>query len=501
VIEPHSISPDGVGEVGTIAVKEIDAPADGLRRSNSINGSTVGLALLAVAFGIALLGISGPVTYGFPLVAVLVTAIYVVRGRPEYGLEFVLWLWVATPGLRRVSDWAAGEFSSSNPILVVPAVCSLVLTIALLSPGRRWATAIRYGFLVIALAGAYGAIAGFAQIGPVPAAISSLLWFAPLGLGALLAGDTSRHREYVRALRRFASVALLVLGSYAIIQWVVAPPWDSFWLEQVTPTSDQFGRPEPFGIRSFSLMNSPFVFAHMLVWLVASQMATRTTAGRCGVVLGIVALGLTGIRAAWITLALVLVVLALLRRVRVTTVVGLALAVIISVVAFEPVQTAVVGRLETAGSAATDVSLTARLDKYSTSLPDMLTDPVGKGLGSTGSGGRAAESSSSATENDVIDSSYLEIWRSVGALLGSIVISAVICLAVAAFTRGRLLPHPYPYWAAMALVIPIDMLLGNVVNGPASVATWLLVGACVSATGGRASAARETGICRSAEVG
>lgn len=456
-------------------------PVGNSRASVAVNGSAVGVALLVIAYGASLVGLVVPVTYGFPAAAVLATAIFVVRGRPADGLEFVLWLWVAAPGLRRVSDWASGDFSASSPILVVPAACSLVLGFALFARGRRWETVFFYGFLVIAIAGVFGTVSGIVQIGLVPAGVSALLWFAPLGLGALLAGDPLRHESYIDALLRFARIALLVLGSYAVIQWAVAPPWDSFWLEHVTPTSDQFGRPEPFEIRSFGLMNAPFVFAHTLVWLIVAQLQQRLFLSRCGVVLGIIALGLTGIRSAWITLALVLVVLALLKRIRAVTVLGVAVAAVISVMAFPPVQEVVVGRLETASSAASDVSLTARLQNYSSSLPVVMTDPVGKGLGSTGSGSRAAGSSGSAGEDNVIDSSYLEVWRPAGAFFGSIALLALVCLSAAAFMRARTLPRQYASWAAMALIIPFDMLLGNITNGPASIATWLVIGACAAA--------------------
>jgi hypothetical protein len=250
-----------------------------------------------------------------------------------------------------------------------------------------------------------------------------------------------------------------------------------------------FGRPEPFGLRPFSLTNSPYLLGHLLAWLLVSQIGQpkQRLLSYAGIAMGVVALGLTGIRAAWLTAALAIIVLAVSRRARLWRfvalgTVGLALAVVLFPQAAETIGR----RLDTLQAVESDVSLNARVTTYTEALPAFLEDPVGAGLGATGAGARA--NVEDVNPFGVLDSSYLDILRIAGSVLGTLVIITILLLSITVFIRSRGLPAPYPAWSAIALVIPVDMLVGNVTTGAPAVVSWLVIGACAAASAGEGRA-------------
>src|SRR4030081_1469123 len=56
-----------------------------------------------------------------------------------------------------------------------------------------------------------------------------------------------------------------ILSVYGIIQYVFLPPWDAFWLQNVSAQGSlSFGKPFPFQVRVFSMLNSPGPFGSFM---------------------------------------------------------------------------------------------------------------------------------------------------------------------------------------------------------------------------------------------
>jgi hypothetical protein len=443
-----------------------------------MTGTVLALLLLSASIAVAVVAGPAPVAAFFPAAAAVVAAALLLRRRTPAAVEFTLWLWAVGPGLRRYVDWLEGSYDEQSPILATPAVVSLIVGVGALVPRARIPVPALATWAVIGAAGAFGGVVGVVTNGALPTAVSALLWFSPPFLALAVLAGSDRWFEHRRALLRFTDWALLLLSLYAIVQWAVAPPWDSTWVSEVQPGSDVFGRPEPFGLRVFSSVNAPFVFAHLLVWLLVTRVGRIRTAVDCvATAFGVAALGLTAVRSAWLTLLAVLVVLLVSRRARTAPVLLGGVAVTITLLLVAPQAATAIGeRVSTVSTLDSDTSLLSRMQIYAEALPIVLSDSIGAGMGSTGSGSRAGALDRTAPV--ILDSSYLDILRTSGAVLGTLSLVALLLSAMVAWRRSLQVPPPVPAWGALALLLPIDMLLGNVTSGAAGVATWMALAAC-----------------------
>jgi O-Antigen ligase len=444
-------------------------------RPARLNGTWLALILLSISIAQSFSGLAHYVNYTFPAASVLIALLLAWNRRMPDCLEFALWLWVTAPGLRRIVDWSS-SFNEGSPILATPALVSLIVGFAIFKSSSRWTFFYIFVSLLAVLAGVYATLRGAMEYGPLPAAVAAILWFAPVVLGVTILADRPNSSGYVTALLRFSRWALLILSVYAIVQWVFAPAWDSLWLQHVTPTADYFGRPEPFQIRSFSLCSAPFVFAQVIVWMLLSQAGqTKSPIQWIGLVTGCVALGLSEVRAAWISLAVATIILVLYRKIKLTPLlVSIGVSAYLVVLFAAPVADVIVERFSTVQSAQSDESLLARVVIYEKNLQPLLSDVYGGGMGSAGSGLRVA-GVSGQNQFANLDSSYLEILRTQGALFGTAMIVFIVAASLAAF---RALPSKAPYssWAALAVIIPLNMVLGNVTSGAVGVLTWVVIG-------------------------
>jgi len=452
-------------------------------RRQGRNGTIIALIILGFSAAECFTPAAATVNYTYPAITIAVTIYLIAQRRVDDAIELNLWTWATAAGLRRMVDWGTGHFNSSSLILVAASVAALIIGATALRSHRRWPPGFSYAGFIIVAAGVSACAIGVLANGVVPAAVSAVLWFAPLGIGLVTLAAGADRPRYLTAILRFTRWALPLLGGYALLQWALAPAWDVFWLHNVAPSAlklgSPFGTPQPFGLRPASLVNSPFGFAHLMVFLLFSQLGR--VKGRpwayVSVTLGCAALAITGIRSAWLTAAVAVVVLAISRRMRLWPLVLLGVPAAFAALTFVPQLADSVGRrLQSLQSGSSDISLSARLGTYTQALPSFFRDPIGAGMGATGSGARANPQDVPAF--GALDSSYLEIVRTAGSLLGSLVVITIIVLAVTVFNRSRLARLPYPAWGAIALALPIDMLLGNVTSGPTAVVTWLILGMC-----------------------
>jgi hypothetical protein len=459
-----------------LAVADYQPHPPRTHRPARLNGTWLALILLSISIAQSFSGLAHYVNYTFPAASVLIALLLAWNRRMPDCLEFALWLWVTAPGLRRIVDWSS-SFNEGSPILATPALASLIVGLAIFKPSSRWTTFYMYVSLLAVLTGVYATLQGAMEYGPLPAAVAAILWFAPVALGVTILADRPNSSAYVTALLRFSRWALLILSVYAIVQWVFAPAWDSLWLQHVTPRSDYFGRPEPFQIRSFSLCSASFVFAQVTVWMLLSQAGrTKSPIQWIGLVIGCVALGLSQVRAAWISLAVATILLVLYRKIKLTPLlVSIGVAAYLVVLFAAPVADLVVERFSTVQTAQSDESLLARAVIYEKNLPPLLSDVHGGGMGSAGSGVRVAGASGQNAQFASLDSSYLEILRTHGALFGTATIVLIVAASLAAF---RALPSKAPYssWAALAVIIPLNMIFGNVTSGAVGVLSWIVIG-------------------------
>lgn len=438
-------------------------------------GALLGLAI-PLGVGLATLNLAVPqsVAYAVPVIGLLVAVVLLrAQDRPGY-LEFVLWLWLLTPWLRRVVDFK-GSYDGESPVLLAAPLASLVAFVpGLLSRGHLHRDFSRLlGVAVVAYT--YAFCVGLIRFGPTPAAVGAVTWFAPLAIGLWVAVSPVDDGALERALLRTATLGALVIGAYGAYQFFYLPEWDAHWMRNVELVS--IGRPLPYEVRVFSTMNAPAPFAMVLGALLVVTTASVSRLRVPAAVLGFVSFGLSLVRTAWIGMAVALLVLLTSGRARAvrTVVFTLAIPVVLLLSVEGPAQEVVSDRLDsTVREVEQDTSFADRMNSYRQSIPRALTNPVGNGFGGYGSAARQLEEDHEEAIISV-DSAILESLFSMGAFVGVGLLLSLIAAVVAAWRRGRTGNDVQRAAGAAVVALAAQLPLGNPLVSAAGVPLWVLL--------------------------
>lgn len=454
--------------------REPEAPPEASRESRPTrrqHSAGWKIALLFVLASVIVTSVGGAsvVQYLEPAGAILIGIRLLSARRDADYFEFTLWLWIVTPELRRYVDYHS-TYRSVSGVLVAPYLVALASLPFAMRRRRHALWSVRTLFTLLFVAIGYSTIVGLALAGSKTAVVASVLtWLPPVAIGFFVMMTPTPWHELATVMRRFVPSSLLLMAAYGIVQWLVVPAWDTSWLQNIGTAGQSFGQPHPLQLRIWSWLNSPGTFAGTVVWLVVAQLGMGFSRGRAArlseiaaVVIGTVALGITGVRAGWIALALSLVALLWYGRLPIGRILLGAAVVALAVMAVGgPVGSLIASRASTLTAGTKDTSANARLSFQVRALPQALGDPVGAGIGSTGAGVRAG----SSTSNDPFantDSGYLDILRTFGSVAGGIILVLLVSACCGTFAwarRGRGLTLGL---GAITVTMPILLLFGSV---------------------------------------
>jgi hypothetical protein len=367
----------------------------------------------ALVFGITLLLIAahqGRLLQLFYPVAALLAGVVLYRRHPVHWLAFVCWLMFLSPEVRRLADYFNGAFSQASPIIVAPLMVAALSGLGVLRFHRVLAQR-RAMPLMLAISGVlYGFAVGVVRAGPLPATFAMTQWLLPPLVGFHLLIHWRHYGEFRRVLMKTFKYGALLMGVYGVIEFVVMPPWDAFWLISSQMLSE--GDPVPFGIRVASTMNSsgPYAVAAMvcLLFLMADSGRIRAIAA-CAVLFSLL---LTSVRTAWggLIIGLMFPLYGLSLRMRMRLVgSAVALAVLtLPLMSIDKIANPVLKRFQSIGDLSHDNSFADRSAFYANFLDTALTDIAGQGLGSTGAATKL-DSGPKASQMSVFDSGLMEI--------------------------------------------------------------------------------------------
>ncbi len=432
------------------------------------------LALVALIGGTIALSVAAPGVVR-PLFILGSAVVGYIAWREGCGrsIEVALTLYVFAPLLRRMVDVHIG-FDPSGVMLLGPVLAILIPTVELrhllgrqepqdedLLPLLLVGLCVTYGMLLSAFAGQFG-----------PLGTAALKTYAPLLYGAWIMRTARRDPTALQAATQAFFVLAPIVGVYGIWQYVSPNEWDRYWMLSVSGTISVLGRPEPYQVRVFSMMNSPASFG---------------TYAACGVLLfgfcrkGWQALGLallvapgllfTYYRTAWISLVLGIGYCALFGRTRERA--GLiAITIVIATVlaAFNAdFGDAVMERLGTlTGSVADDGSGKARLGQLFEIY--RLVDGMAFGLGFA----------SLATPFNGVDAADGEIVTSIiamGVLVGTVYLMGLVWCCVQALVRVAGSRDPRLIVTGAVIVGMISSIpLTSVTSGEIGLLLWMFVG-------------------------
>ncbi|MDX2231924.1 MAG: O-antigen ligase family protein [Leptolyngbyaceae cyanobacterium bins.349] len=338
------------------------------------------LGLIGLCLGIK---VGGILRLAFPAGCFL-TGLWLYFRYPALYLGFTWWVWFLTPCLRRMVDLQAG-WLDPNPIMLAPFLTTLITLFTLM---RHFPHMYRRGglpFLLVILAVGYGLLVGVINWSFIKPSVPLLNWLVPVLFGFHLFANWRHYPLYRRVIQRLFLWGVFVMGSYGIIQYLVAPAWDRLWL--MNQDTQVFGIPEPLGIRVFSTMNStqPFacVMAAGLILLLSDRDRTKFLAA--GV--GYLSFLLTLARSAWLGwfVSLIFFVPSLKRRLQLRLVLTILVMTILvlPLTAVDPFATVINSRLQSLFNIGHDVSFNARSAGYSQALGMVLNEFIGQGLGGT----------------------------------------------------------------------------------------------------------------------
>jgi hypothetical protein len=231
-------------------------------------------------------------------------------------------------------------------------------------------------------------------------------------------------------------------------------------------------------VRVFSTLNSPGPYA-----TVAGALLLVVIGGRDRLKLPVLAVGALGftlslVRGAWAAFALTLLLLA--RRGQLglgRLLLVLLLPPLLLVAVGGPVQDVVLDRVERSAQSGTgDESLGARLSFYAETLPVVLREPVGAGLGSVGTATKLSNTQGRLTDTGNFDSGVLEFVFVLGLPAGGLLLGLLLLAVGSAWRRSRHLDTFDQACAAASVGIVLQLVFVNVMTSVTGVFCLVLVG-------------------------
>lgn len=326
-------------------------------------------------------GLGSVIRYAFPLEAFLVGA-YLYQRYPVMYVGFAWWMAFLAPWVRRLADFRSGWVDPS-PVLLAPFLVMLVSVMTLL---RFLPRAYQQGGLpfVMAIAGVvYGMLVGLINLAPATVAVAALNWLAPILFGFHLFIHWREYPTYRQNIERTFLWGTLLTGGYGVIQYLVAPSWDRYWM--LNAPISTIGNPVPLQIRVFSTMNSPGPFAVVMMAGILLLLNARGPWMIPASIAGYLSFLLSQVRAAWLGwfLGLATLIPALKPKLQmrlVTTILVMALCVV-PLINVPPFSDVIGSRLQSLSNTQNDTSYNERMRGYREIFSEAVSEFSGRGLG------------------------------------------------------------------------------------------------------------------------
>lgn len=326
------------------------------------------------------------------------------------------------PFVRRVVDLTAG-FDEAGFMLVGPMLAIALPGYELLVParGRPHARWLVLPMIVIGLCTVYASALSLFQGDFKQAASGMLKNLSPLFYGAALLRRPEAPRAVVQAAASAFLWILPVLGLYGVWQYIDPPEWDRFWMKSATILSA--GYPEPFQVRTFSMMHSPGSFATFCgVGLVLVLFLRTGPLALLAISPALAAFLLSMYRTAWIgvVFAILYCLLFSATRRKAALAIGSGVVAVLAALA-TPLGDVLTDRLKSFTEGSNDGSARERLDQF----VSLWTRP---GSHAFGSGYSAVDVGNAGTM--AIDGAFVANWVAMGLFVGLVCVIALFAASL-----------------------------------------------------------------------
>ncbi|NET02921.1 MAG: O-antigen ligase domain-containing protein [Sphaerospermopsis sp. SIO1G1] len=347
----------------------------------------------------------------FPATSLLV-GIFLYLRHPILYIGFTWWIWFLTPLIARLVDYRIG-WDPTRQILLAP---YLVVFITLATFLKHLPSAIHKGGLpfVLAFIGVvYGFLVGLIFNQPIPVIRGLLDWMSPIIFSFHLFMNWRDYPSYRQHIQRVFIWSVLILGIYGIIQFVVAPEWDKYWLIE-SKMFTSAGDPVPFGIRVWSTLHSPGPFGTvmqtglLLLFSASGPLIFPASA------VGYLSFLLSQVRTSWggwmLGIIIIFTSVKAQLQMRLIIIILVMATCVIPLTTIEPISEVVTARLETLSNIEEDGSFKDRSKTYNRNLDLALSTGLGNGLGNIWK----VNEETGQIEVIVLDSGILDMFFTLG---------------------------------------------------------------------------------------
>lgn len=406
----------------------------------------------------------------FPALTLL-TAFLLLGRKPALYLSFVWWTWFLTPEVRRVVDFHVG-YTEQSLVMLAPYLVTAAALVAVLRNLSRLERPYRAPLAFVALALIYAYGVGLLNNGLVPATFDLLGWSVPVISGAYLLTHKNHIEAFQIAVQRTFLGGLLVMGGYALLQYFLLPPWDSYWMENVNLTT--IGFPAPMEVRVFSTLNSPWPFAMIVMAGLLLLLGNRSPIQPLGAIFGLAGFILSAVRSAWggliVGLIVIVVSLPFKQQVRFVGTLFALVIVVVPLALVTPLGERFAQRFESVTDLRSDTSFVERVELYSEFSSFTANNPLGQGLGSTGV---ASGIGNQDAQFRNLDSGIIALVYSFGALGTLYYIGGLLALYFNIIVYGgRVTGLIDAAYLAITVAMLSQLVFSNVWSGVAGMVLW-----------------------------
>lgn len=417
----------------------------------------------------------------------LVTALILMPGmwlflnRSSWLMDYIIWVTVLNRGIRRYVDWMAGSFNAFSPISLTPLLLGGLLFLMVIQHfsvlPRNFQNVLKLFGVALGLAFVVGVMRN--QLAAVYALAEYLAPVAIMGCAVMAGGREQLLDRWVKTTG-WAAVAASLYGWY---QYYTIPPWDAFWVKEVGFVG-YLGQLRPTEMTVFSTMAERGPLAGFLAFAVIPMIVSkrwRNFGGWFSVVLILSVILLTYVRSAVITIVLAVVLFPLLNRGKNTLRIILLLCLLAGAANFGlsriPTSHRIGERLSSLGAITEDGSFQGRLNIAAYGLGEVLGNPLGTGLGSTGLAGRVntgeIEAGASIGDNGYFSILFSLGWIGAACFFGAL---ASVWRQVRRFEIYGVRSESLMMFKALFVTGAVALFAGDWISGPGSVIFFVFAG-------------------------
>lgn len=403
-------------------------------------------------------------------------------------IDYLVWVTVLNRGIRRYVDWLAGAFNPLSPISLTPLVISGLVFLMVLQNYRllpaHFQKIMQFFAVAFALSFAVGLVRN--QMAAVYALAEYIAPLSIMGCAVLAAGNEKILDRWIRTVG-WAAVAVSAYGWY---QYYTIPAWDAFWVKAVG-FEGYLGKLRPTEMVVFSTMAERGPLAGFLAFAVIPMLISprwRNSLGWGSVILICSVLLLTFVRSSVILVVMAAVLFPVLNRGKGGVKIVLLIAAGGMLASFALGRFSggdeVSERLGTLRNVTSDGSFRGRIAIARHGISEVLRNPLGTGLGSTGLAGRV---NTGAVEAGAVigDNGYLSIMLSLGWIGGACFFYGfyLIWKHVQRFVAMGIQSMVLMTFKTLFVTGAVALIAGDWISGPGSVVFSIFCGFAVNPLG------------------